>query len=345
MIDEAKIDITKLSFTGHEVDPVAETPGEPAAEVVTEPVVETTSDPVTPPTPETPLTLAATDFDTQFKERVGGKYEKVEDVLSLVSQYEAKAKLLDDPYLATLVDKYHAGEDLTPYLQAKVVNYDTMSLEDLAEIHIRQKYPNASKEILAGLYDEEIIKGFGLDQEDNALGKFKFETEMGKVKEALKAEQAKYLTPTERISPTKEAEENLRREIEEFNKLVENDPTVKALLAEKKIAVKHGDESVYVGVDTPDDLVGMAKDSGAFFSLFKGANGQPDLEKFMRVAAYAKNPAAFEAALIAHGKTKATEGMITQLQNPAIESTRAPDGAGPANILQAFGQKLGTFKN
>lgn len=336
MIDE-KIDISKLSFAGHEVDPVTEPTIEPVTEPTAEPVVEAP--------PAAPLTVAATDFDTQFKERVGGKYEKVEDVLSLVSQYEAKAKLLDDPFLATLADKYHSGEDLTPYLQAKAVNYDTMSLEDLAEIHIRQKYPNASKEILAGLYDEEIIKGFGLDQEDNALGKFKFETEMGKVKETLKAEQAKYLTPTERISPTKESEEALRQEIEAFNSLVENDPTVKALRADNKIAVKHGDELVYVGVDKPDHLVEMAKNSDAFFSLFKGQNGQPDLEKFMRVAAYAKNPAAFEAALIAHGKTKATEQVIGQLQNPAIESNRAPDAVGPANILQAFGQKLGTFKN
>lgn len=336
MIDE-KIDISKLSFAGHEVDPVTEPTIEPVTEPTAEPVVEAP--------PAAPLTVAATDFDTQFKERVGGKYEKVEDVLSLVSKYEAKAKLLDDPFLATLADKYHSGEDLTPYLQAKAVNYDTMALEDLAEIHLRAKYPNASKEILAGLYEDEIIKGFGLDQEDNALGRFKFETEMGKVKETLKAEQAKYLTPTERISPTKESEEALRQEIEAFNSLVENDPTVKALRADNKIAVKHGDESIYVGVDKADHLVEMAKNSDAFFSLFKGANGQPDLEKFMRVAAYAKNPAAFEAALIAHGKTKATEQVIGQLQNPAIESNRAPDAVGPANILQAFGQKLGTFKN
>lgn len=338
MIDD-KIDINKLSFSGHEVDPVTE----PAAEAV----VETTelSTPPAETTPETPLTLAATDFNTQFKERVGGKYEKVEDVLSQLSQYEAKAKLLDDPFLATLADKYHQGEDLTPYLRAKTVNYDTMSLEDLAELHIRQKYPNASKEILAGLYEEEIIKGFGLGDEDNVLGRFKFETEMGKVKELLKAEQAKYLEPTERISPNKEAEDRLRQEIEAFNQLVDSDPTVKALRTENKIAVKHGDESVYVGVDKADDLVEMAKDTGRFFSLFKKEDGQIDLEKFMRVAAFANNPAAYDAALIAHGKTKATEGMIGQLQNPAIESNRAPETGSPATLLQAFGQKLGTYTN
>jgi len=102
---------------------------------------------------------------------------------------------------------------------------------------------------------------------------------------------------------------------------------------------------VYVGVDKADDLVSMAKDTDAFFSLFKGADGKPNLEHFMRVAAYAKNPAAFEAALIAHGKTKATEQVITQLQNPAIESNRAPDTGNPANLLQAFGAAVGTFKN
>ena len=335
MIDE-KIDITQINFSEPE-------PAQTEPLPVSEPVAGNDPAPQNDPLPD--LNLAATDFNTQFKERVGGKYEKVEDVLSQLSQYEAKAKLLDDPFLATLADKYHQGEDLTPYLRAKTVNYDTMSLEDLAELHIRQKYPNASKEILAGLYDEEIIKGFGLGDDDNALGKFKFETEMGKVKESLKAEQAKYLEPTERLSPTKEAEDRLRQEIEAFNQLVDSDPTVKSLRTDNKIAVKHGDESVYVGVDKADDLVEMAKDTSRFFSLFKKEDGQIDLEKFMRVAAFANNPAAYDAALIAFGKTKATEVMVDKLQNPAIESNRAPETGSPATLLQAFGQKLGTYTN
>ena len=322
---------------------------DPTAEGVIDPTPETEigldTPPAPPSEPSAPELPVTPDFDSMFKERVGGKYEKLDDMLAAYSAHESKAKLLEDPFLGNLVEKYHKGEDLTPYIAAKAVNYDTMVPEDVAEIFIRQKYPNADAKMLTALYQKEIVEGFGLEEEDNAIGRFKFETEMAKVKETLKADQQKYLVPEpgERQSPTREQEEALRQQLETFHKMIDTDPAVRSLVTDKKIAVKYGEEVVNVGVGDPGELVEVTKNTDDFFrKFFVTSDGKPDIQKFLKIAAYAKDPAAYEATLIAFGKTKGTTAVIDQLQNPAtIEPTRVGDAGLPSTMVEGFKKAIG----
>jgi len=101
--------------------------------------------------------------------------------------------------------------------------------------------------------------------------------------------------------------------------------------------VRYGDEDVNVGVENPSELIGYTKDTNEFLKLFVAADGGVDMEKFLRVAAYAKNPTAFESALINFGKTKGTTAVIDKLQNPVdIKVNGAPAGE---NLSMAEGIK------
>lgn len=304
-------------------DPVVESQDQGTT---TETVIETTP-PVTP------------DFDALFKEKVGGKFERFDDFVSAYEAAQAKSKLLEDPFLDKLVNQYHTGEDITPYIHAKSMNYDAMALEDLARVKVQQTYPKAPQAIIDGLVEQSLEKYGDLTDESNALGKFMFETDMNKVREELKAEQQKYLVPDadSRQSPTKEATEKLRQQMEAFNGYVDAHAATQSLLQSNKIAVRYGDEDVNVGVENPSELIGYTKDTNEFLKLFVAADGSADIAKFLRVAAYAKNPTAFEATLINFGKTKGTTAVIDKLQNPV--DIQRNGGSAIENLSMAEGIK------
>ncbi len=305
------------------LDPVVESQDQGAT---TETVIET-------PAPVTP------DFDALFKEKVGGKFERFDDFVSAYEAAQAKSKLLEDPFLDKLVNQYHTGEDITPYIHAKSMNYDAMALEDLARVKVQQTYPKAPQAIIDGLVEQSLEKYGDLTDESNALGKFMFETDMNKVREELKAEQQKYLVPDadSRQSPTKEATEKLRQQMEAFNGYVDAHAATQSLLQEKKITVRYGDEVVNVGVENPERLIGYAKDANEFLKLFLSPDGSVDMEKFLRAASRAENEAAYDAALINFGKTKGTTAVIDKLQNPV--DIQRNGGSAIENLSMAEGIK------
>lgn len=276
------------------------------------------SDPVSTPATHETIPPTAPDFDTLFKEKTGGKFEKFEDFQSAFEQAQGKANLLNDPFLSNLIEQYNSGADITPYIHAKSMNYDAMALEDLARLKVQQAYPQAPQAIIEGLLEESLEKYGDLTDESNVIGKYKFEQDMNSFREERKADQQKYLVPDadKRQSPNHEAENTLRQQIEAFNGYVDAHAATQSLLQNNKIAVRYGDEDVNVGVENPSELIGYTKDTNEFLKLFVSADGSADIAKFLRVAAYAKNPAAFEAALINFGKAKGSTAIIDKLQNP-----------------------------
>ncbi len=306
-----------------------------------EPIAPPSDPPAAPPATEgVPIDPAPNDFDTVFATKFGGK--KVEDIAADLARVAETEKLLQDPFLKDFVDRYHKGEDLTPYIHAKSMDYDKVGSEELAMMKLGRKYPNAPKEILAKLYDDEYVKQYGLNDTENEVGKYRFDTEMDQFRAELKEEQKKFLIPDQdnRQSPTKEAEEKLKQETEAFYKMVDSDPSVQALITDKKIALKQGDESVFVGVTDPAKLVEATKSDKAFWELFRTESGGADIGKFLRVAAFAADEEAFKAALIGYGKKQATETVITNLQNPASNPASTPRPVA-GSLAEAVLNKLG----
>ena len=299
---------------------------------------DVTSNPGTPPVAP-PAVPDVPDFDSVFTTKFGGR--KFEEVAADLERVKETEKLLQDPFLKDFVDRYHKGEDLMPYVHARAVDYDKVDAQELAMLNLSRKYPNASKDILDKLYVDEFVKQYGLDDTENEVGRYRFETEMDRFRAELKSEQQKFLIPDQeqRQSPTREAEEKLKQELQAFYSMVDSDPNVQSVLAEKKIALKQGDESVFVGVADVDKLVKVTKSDADFYQLFQSSTG-PDIAKFLRVAAYALDPEGFEKALFGYGKRTATESHITNLQNPGQLPNNPPQVAA-GSLAEAVLKKLG----
>ena len=97
---------------------------------------------------------------------------------------ETKAPEYDE-FLTGLIEYYNETGDITPYLEAKTVDYDSMSDKDVFAKELRSRYENISDKAFASLLDRELNNRFG------DLEEYVEEGEMSLAQELLKAEADK----------------------------------------------------------------------------------------------------------------------------------------------------------
>jgi len=90
-----------------------------------------------------------------------------------------------DDFIKGVVEYYEKTGDVTPYLQAKLVDFNQMSDEEVMRRNLREQYPDVSEKAFDRLYKQQIADKFKLDadewgEDDSELGK-----------ELLKAEATK----------------------------------------------------------------------------------------------------------------------------------------------------------
>jgi hypothetical protein len=318
------------------VDPIVpqDITAPPGNQEPTPPVTTVTTDPpsdpgVPPPVaPTNPLTPDQ-DYKSLYDQLQAEKAAKEQELAQIRTEAEALKGRFKDPYLANLVDAYEKGEDITPYLEARSINPDTMSGDDLIRRDLLAKFPTVEPHVIQALFEREKAK-FNLDSEDpvdQAVGKAQYDAYVNELRAKTKQQYAKYIEPTERQTMTGAKDDELRQQIEAAHKAIDESELTKSLMATGKVEVKHGDLVANVGVDA-NKIITFAKDPNAFWSAFTKADGSTDFQKFYWVAALAANPEAFISALTSQGKTLGTEEILKQIENPSppTNATTNPQG-------------------
>lgn len=219
-----------------------------------------------------------------------------------------------DEFIRGAVDYYKATGDLTPYLEAKTVDYS--NLDDMAVLKrsFMGQHKHLPAETAERLFQKHLRDKYYQDpdkysEEDVSLGKDILAAEAAQARQKLIEEQSKFKAPERQQQQTAYDYEAEMQQLRQR-------PEIQNLMVNRMIPVKYGDQSFNFEVSDPDKLVGTAADVANFFKLFESAPGQYDLGKWMKVAAYAADPEAFEKNLITFGKNLGVDGIITNRQNP-----------------------------
>ena len=343
--------LDNIKLEGQESAPQAELqPDQPQEQSVEQPTQQ--EEPPTEPeqTSSEPKEEVVEQPVFDWKEKTGGAYD---DFDSLWNDFQAAKETttkepenpFKDDFIKEAVEYYNKTGDLTPYLEAKTVNYDEMSDEDIIKRDMRKEYPNLDDKTFDRLFNKQLQKKYSLnedefDEEDVQLGKALLKNDAQKLREKYKEEQAKFAAPT---NDTTQQEQELAQQ---WEKMVNENDYVKTLQKEGKFEIQYGDEKFTYELDNPQEIVGGMIDEQKIFQNFidqKDGKATPNFERYAKTLAFSKDPSAYEKRLIEYGKSLGKGDVLDELENPTEVQTpnrKQPGASGSGDWREEFFQQV-----
>jgi hypothetical protein len=330
----------ELNFRDLKMDDVTvggQSISEPAAEPAAEPTVESSVEPASQPAAEPvaePVSKPAenTSFDNPTPEKETAR------------EYKFK-----DDFIKNVVEFYEKTGDITPYLQAKLVDFNQMSDEEIMRRNLKEQYPDVSEKAFDRLFKQQVVDKFKLDadewgEDDSELGKELLKSEASKVRQKYVDWQKGFAAP-ERVEDDSQAQEDAEAEeaMKNFESSVKGSELTKKLLESKRITIKDGDGEFAYELPEVNAIVDMTLDNDKFFAQFASTEGQVDFAKWYKTVAYSQNPEQFEKSLINYGKTLGRQEVTKEIKNPSLGKT--PDvatedgGDFKTGLLRAFAER------
>lgn len=246
-----------------------------------------------------------------------------------------------DDFIKDLVDYYEKTGDITPYLQAKTVDFTKIPDEEIMRRNLKEQYSDLSEKAFDRLYKQQVLDKFKLDadewgEDDSDLGRELLKSEAAKLREQYIDWQNKFKAP----EPKNSLPEDYSKEFEKA--LLNNEFTTK-LIEGKKLTIKTSDGEFNYELPETDGLVKMTVDNDKFFQQFSDGKGGIDYSKWYKTAAYSQNPEQFERSLINYGKTLGRSEVTKELKNPSQPlGGRTPSDSSSdfrSGLLEAFASR------
>ena len=358
-----KIDLSKISMEENPSPPEVET-------VETEVNAPNTDLDMTPPEPtvdeqveekEEPNALPEslveeTPVATEETPAWMSEYENAEAMFAALNelknapQPEAPKEEYDE-FMKGAIEYYKQTGDLTPYLEAKTVDYSALSDKEVFAKSLRNDYPNISEKAFERLLDKEISNRFGeleseySDGEDDetSLARELLKAEADKLRTKFKEQQDKFSAPEREANELSE-EDIAKQQAEamaEAEKKILSNSFVKGFMKEDTLKVKYGGEEFNFEPEDKKRMVEMTKDLNGFMQLFStGDESDPvDFEKWFTVMAFAQAPDKFLKGVRTAAKAGATKNVIDEIRNPSLKNTSntttSPQGSIKDQLLEA----------
>jgi len=250
-----------------------------------------------------------------------------------------------DDFIKGVVEFYEKTGDLTPYLQAKTVDFTQMSDEEILRKNLREQYSDLSEKAFDRLYKQQVVDKFKIDadewgEEDSELGRELLKVEASKIREQYLQWQKNFQAPEPEMNNELA---QVQEQLQKFEQEVRSSDFTKNVLEGKKLTIKTADGEFNYELSQPESLLDMTIDNDKFFSQFASDQGQLDYNKWYKTVAYSQNPELFEKALINYGKTLGRSEVTKEIKNPST----APAGDVPTEgsgdfrtgLLQAFASR------
>lgn len=267
----------------------------------------------------------------EFEESYINNLMELEELREKVANPQAQTQPEMDEFLQGLVQYYNETGDLTPYLEAKTVNYAEMNDEEVMRRNLRNQYPNLTDKNFDRLYEREVTQKYQLDERrynegEVELGRELLKAEADKVRSELVENQKNFTAPVKEDNSEQVAQDQ-QAALEEWTKSVQSNNVTQAVLNDKRVVIDYNGESFAYELDNPQAMVDMTVDNNKFFEIFQGEGGQVDYGKWYKVLNYALDPDTFEKSLIAHGKNLGGSEVVKEIKNPSTpRRAQAADG-------------------
>lgn len=230
----------------------------------------------------------------------------------------AKQKGITDDKVVKLLDLIETGGDLNAYLKGVSEDIDSVPEVDLLKRYIDEKYSVLSDEEKAELYEDEKTRykqdAELYDESEMRKGSIRLKADLHEFKQTLKQRQMDEAFTQATAQRNAAASNSGADDIKAYAESLKASDIYKGLSEAGTLQVGNGTDAFKLDVDK-EAVISYLTDMDAYAKAHSGENGTPDPGKDLRVAAYAIDPAGFEAKLIAHGRKLATLGLAKEFGN------------------------------
>jgi hypothetical protein len=212
------------------------------------------------PTPAAPVqqTPAATPVKVDWREEA--KKADPSELMTLLG--------FDDK-LKGFVNKWKAGEDVTPYVEATSIDYSKMPAEEVMRRHLREEFKDLSEEDFQLVYENRITNKYQLDPElfderQQKVGKVLLNADANKIRTQLTTAQQQMILNTKPPVPSGPTPEQQAEQAQQtrnwFKGEVQKDPLAAGILANKKLTIGEGAEAFHYEIKDPNVLFDTISD-------------------------------------------------------------------------------------
>jgi hypothetical protein len=287
--------------------------------------------------------------------------QQPEAVLQALGYDEKEVSLLQtikgNPTMKAFYENWVNGGDMGAYLTALNTNYQEMPALEVMRHQLRQEYPLAKEAQFNVLFEEEVLKRYGLDSDDEAVlerGRLLLEAKADNYRPKLIEQQQKQLIPkppepkatVNQPDPAVEQEKvRQQKEFEAYQQTVLSDNLVKDLYANKKITFEDG----FTFPVNPDAIRDNIFSDAVLFSktFTKGPDNtvKPDVEKQVLMSLVAEYGKPFFVEYAKHYKSLGGKASIEPIENakPPENSTivqSQPNAKNPQEAMAKSGQRV-----
>lgn len=266
------------------------------------------------------------------------KTQPKDDVLSALGVDASRlsmAEKLDDKMLKFL-QTWQNGGDVKAYLQAMTTDYQNMSPEQIMRLDLQRQFPEMSESEVNRLYKRKVEDFYKLnaelyDADEVEDGKLLLKADAQKIRQSFMKEQSDLLLSAppaiEQVDTLAAKQAENAQILADYNKSLEADPFVKSFRETKAIKIGEGQESFNLTIDNPENVIALLNNADVFAKALLNADGTANFATQLNLATFLSNPKAYNAMLIAYGKTLGQASISNDIENASIQNPNQPQQA------------------
>lgn len=296
-------------------NPPADTP---TPDVPSTPAPDSSAEPIVPDTPpadnvsdfsvgledDTPAPTAVKPTDTP-------SYNWKEEIRKIPRNELLKEAGLND-FTIEMDEHISKGGKAVDYLQARAIDYNTISDEAILKEDLRKQYPTFTPQQVELMFNKKYGVSDTAEEEDKEFVALQLKADAYNSRQQKIAEQQKYKVPDTPIPQKDEAYEQwkqyndnqaeIARQLSEY---YSNHAATKSLNESKRVTIDLGEnvQPFNFAIDKPEVLTKMFTDGGQMWQrLTTTQSGEPDVAKQQLIAMFSINPKKFIQDIFTYGQ-------------------------------------------
>lgn len=314
--------------------PSPEPPSNDPAPPAPDPVVETEDDvvefkfdenapePPKDPTPSNPTPPSQPSFN-------------LDEEIKKADRTELLKKLGVSEFAIEMDTHIARGGQPVDYLNAKAINYDNISDEELVKQDLKKSYPNFTPQEIDRMYNRKYgVNDTSMSEEEIQDATLELKAKGYEIRQHLKTEQQKFKIAevanssqnNEAYTQWKQTQEENTRLVNQLNEFYNGHTATKALNESKRVTINFGEgvKPLNFNIDKPDLITTAMLDGGLTIAQRSlNEKGEPDVARQQLGAFLALDPYKAVQTIFNYGKSVGERGKVAEGQNATRTTTSA----------------------
>lgn len=271
-----------------------------------------------------------------------------EDAVKNVDKKEVLKKIGVSDFAIELDEHLKRGGQAIDYLMARAIDYNKVSDVDLIKGDFDKKYSSLSPEDRAALFNDVYKQSEYDDDAQKAVGLIRMKADAHILRQSKIAEQQSFKIP-EQMQQQQEVQQqpNYGEQAEATKKYITENQATQAFLQSKRVAIPLGEkDSFNFSINDPNYLIKVMTDQQLWAKHLTDKQGEPDINKMLRVAKYVVDPDAHDMQIYNYGHQRGERKKVegNQYISKPTTKTGMPNSE---TLAQAFATraKVSTYGN